>query len=105
MDLRALILTEVSTGDLGHPFTPILDEIGIQHKPRSTLLELIKSQPRRDMPGRARRSWKEGKPLPPKKMRFKERPSKSKWGRRAPSRGLILKSHLQPRPPPQFSAR
>ena len=34
---------ETSTFDLGHPFTPILDEMGIQHKPRSTLLDLIES--------------------------------------------------------------
>ena len=35
--------TETSTFDLSHPFTPVLDKMGIQRKPRSTLLELIES--------------------------------------------------------------
>ena len=42
--------SEASTGDLEWPFTPILDEMGIQLKSRSTLLELIESQPGRDTP-------------------------------------------------------
>ena len=34
---------ETSTFDLDHPFTPLLDEMGIQRKPSSTLLDLIES--------------------------------------------------------------
>ena len=54
---------EVSTDDLGHLFlnqsshhrevTPIPDEMEIQRKPRSTLQELLESQPGRDVPGKA----------------------------------------------------
>ena len=43
---------EASTGDLDHPFTSILDEKGIQHKPRSILQELLESQSWRDAPGK-----------------------------------------------------
>ena len=34
--------------DLGHPFTLIIDKMGIQRKPRFNLLDLIKSQPGMD---------------------------------------------------------
>ena len=44
---------EVSNPDLGPPFSPIIDEMGIQRKPKSNLLDLIKSQPRRDALGKA----------------------------------------------------
>ena len=44
---------ETSTNDLGHPFTPIPNEIGIQRKPRSTLQELLESQLGRDGLGKA----------------------------------------------------
>ena len=43
---------ETSTFDLSHPFILILDEMRIQRKPRSTLLNLIESQPGRDAPGK-----------------------------------------------------
>ena len=36
------------TFNLDHPFTLILDEMGIQRKLRSTLLDMIESQPWRD---------------------------------------------------------
>ena len=42
-----------STPDLGHPFSPILDEMGIQCRPKSSLMDLIKSQPGRDVLGKA----------------------------------------------------
>ena len=42
-----------STPDLGHPFSPILDEMGIQRRPKSSLMDLIKSQPGRDVLGKA----------------------------------------------------
>ena len=38
--------------DLSPHFSPIIDEIGIQHKLKSSLLELIENQPRRDAPGK-----------------------------------------------------
>ena len=44
---------EASTSDLGPHFSPILDEMGIQSKPRSSLLYLIESQPGKDAPGKA----------------------------------------------------
>ena len=43
---------ETSTFDLGHPFSLIIDEMGIQRKPRSTLLDLIESELGRDAPGK-----------------------------------------------------
>ena len=49
------LFPETSTFDLGHPFTPLLDKMGIQRKPRSTLLELIKSQPGGNALGKAPR--------------------------------------------------
>ena len=39
--------------DLGPPFSPIIDKIGIQRKPKSSLLDLIESQPGRDVLGKA----------------------------------------------------
>jgi len=47
--------------DLGHPFILILDEMGIQCKPKSILLDLIESQLGRDVPGKAAQN----KPPPP----------------------------------------
>lgn len=35
---------ETSVPDLSSPFLPIIDEMGIQHKPKSSLLDLIDSQ-------------------------------------------------------------
>ena len=34
---------EISHPDLGPPFSPIIDEMGIQCKPKSNLLDLIES--------------------------------------------------------------
>ena len=39
---------ETSVTDLDPHFSPIIDEMGIQRKPKSTLLALIENQPRRD---------------------------------------------------------
>ena len=54
---------KASTGDLGPPFTAqsnqnqevteISDDMGIQRKPRSTLQELLESQPRGNALGKA----------------------------------------------------
>ena len=44
---------ETSVPNLGPPFSPIIDEMGIQRKPRSSPLDLIESQPRRDALGKA----------------------------------------------------
>ena len=54
---------EMSTGDLGQSFQPLPshfeevasleDEMGIQRKPRSTLQELLQSQPGKDAPTKA----------------------------------------------------
>jgi len=49
---RALSL-EISNPDLSPPFSPIIDEMGIQRKPKSSLLDLIESQLGRDAPGKA----------------------------------------------------
>ena len=113
------------------------DEMGIQCKQRSTLQELLESQPGGKVPGkaaqtrlptlspppppqhppspsdlnlatskgkgrrRAIRWWKEEKSTPPKRMKPKEGPKKLGWGKRALTRGVILKSHLHPGPPLQ----
>ena len=44
---------EASNLDLGPPFSPLINEMGIQHKPKSSLLDLIESQPGRDAPRKA----------------------------------------------------
>ena len=41
---------EISHPDLSPSFSPIIDEMGIQCKPNSSLLDLIKSQLGRDAP-------------------------------------------------------
>ena len=41
---------KTSTPDLGPPFSPILNKMGIQCKPKSSLLDLIESKPGRDAP-------------------------------------------------------
>lgn len=41
---------EVSNLDLGRPVSPIIDEMGKQRKPKSSLLDLIESQLERDTP-------------------------------------------------------
>ena len=41
---------ETSVPDLGPPFSPIIDEMGIQRKPKSSLMDLIEFQPGRDAP-------------------------------------------------------
>ena len=53
---------ETSITDLGPHFSPIIDEMGIQHKPKSSLLELIENQLRRDATGKIIRSKS---PTPP----------------------------------------
>ena len=35
--------SETLVPDLGPPFSPIIDKMGIQHKPKSSLLDLIES--------------------------------------------------------------
>ena len=47
---------EISHPDLGPPFSPIIDEMGIQCKPKSSLLDLIESQPEKDAFGKAART-------------------------------------------------
>ena len=44
---------KTSNFDLGPPFNPLIDEMGIQRKPRSTLQDLLESQPGKDEPGKA----------------------------------------------------
>ena len=44
---------EISHPNLGPPFSPIIDEMGIQRKPKSSLLDLIESQPGKDALGKA----------------------------------------------------
>ena len=44
---------EISTPDHGPPFSPILDEMGIKCKPKSSLMDLIESQPGKDAPRKA----------------------------------------------------
>ena len=51
--LNRVLSPEVSNPNLGLPFSSIIDEIGIQRKPKSSLLDLIESQPGRDAPGKA----------------------------------------------------
>ena len=58
---------ETSTSDLGQSFSLTLDEMGIQHKPRSSLLDLIESQPGKDAPGKAIQSEP---PTPPSTLPF-----------------------------------
>ena len=53
---------ETSVIDLDPHFSPIIDEMGIQRKPKSSLLELIENQPGRDAPGKTVRSKS---PTPP----------------------------------------
>ena len=47
---------------------------------------------------RVRTWWKEEKPTPSKRLSPKEGPNKSKWGKWGLTRGVILRSHLHPRP-------
>ena len=104
--------------------------MGIQHKLRSTLQELLKSQPGGNALGKvaqtrlptphlpspsdlnpltlkgkrsrkAKRWWKEEKPTPPKRMRPKKGSNKLGWGKRVLTRRVILKLHLRPEPPLQ----
>ena len=44
---------EISNPDLGPLFSPIIDEMGIQRKPKSSLFDLIEFQLGRDAPGKA----------------------------------------------------
>ena len=44
---------ETSASDLSLSFSPIFDEMGIQRKQKSNLLDLIESQPGRDAPVKA----------------------------------------------------
>ena len=53
---------ETSVTDLGPHISPITDEMGIQRKPKSSLLELIENQPGRDAP---RRTVCSKSPTPP----------------------------------------
>lgn len=52
-----------SVPDLGPPFSSIIYEMGIQRKPKSSLLDLIKSQPGRDAPGKANHTKHSTPPL------------------------------------------
>ena len=58
---------ETSVPNLGPPFSPIIDEMGIQRKPKSSLLDLIESQPGRDAPGKVTHS---NPPTPPHALPF-----------------------------------
>ena len=58
---------ETSIPDLGPPLSPIIDEMGIQRKPKSSLLDLIKSQPGRDALGKATHTKP---PTPPPALPF-----------------------------------
>ena len=53
---------ETSITDLSPHFSPIIDEMGIQRKSKSSLLELIENQPGRDATGKIIRSKS---PTPP----------------------------------------
>jgi len=44
---------KISHPNLGPLFSLIIDEMGIQRKPKFSLLDLIESQPRRDASGKA----------------------------------------------------
>ena len=52
---------EISHQNLGPPFSPIMEKMGIQRKPKSSLLDLIESQPGKDALGKVART----KPLTP----------------------------------------
>ena len=54
---------DTSTPNLGPPSSSTLDEMGIQRKPKSSLLDLIESQPGRDAPVKAAQT-KPPTPLP-----------------------------------------
>ena len=56
---------ETLTSDLGQSFSLTLDEMGIQHKPRSSLLDLIESQPGKDAPGKTIQSEPPTPPIYP----------------------------------------
>ena len=75
---------ETSTFDLGHPFTPILDKMGIQRKPRSTLLELIESQPGGNALGKATQTRL---PTPPPALPLRSEPADLKRKRGAKGQG------------------
>ena len=51
-----------SVTDLNPQFSPIIDEMGIQCKPKSSLLELIEKEPRRD---ELRKTARSKPPTPP----------------------------------------
>ena len=86
---------ETSITDLSPHFSPIIDEIGIQHKLKSSLLDLIENQPRRDAPGKTVHSKFPTPPptLPPPQLADlkRKREPKGKWvmeaGQTLPPRG------------------
>ena len=51
-DFNQDLSLETSIPNLGLHFSPIIDEMGIQHKSKSSLLELIENQLGRDASGR-----------------------------------------------------
>ena len=66
---------KISYPDLGPSFSPIIDEMGIQHKPKSSLLDLIESQPGRDAPGKVAQTKSPAPPpaLPPQAAELKRK--------------------------------
>ena len=47
---------EISTFDLGPPFSLLIDEMGIQRKQRSSFQDLLESQSGKDAPGKVAQS-------------------------------------------------
>ena len=84
---------EISNPDLGLPFSPIIDEMGIQRKPKSSLFDLIEFQLGRDAPGKAAQTKL---PIPPSALPFQavelKRKKESK-GKEVMGAGQILPPH------------
>ena len=82
---------ETSVTDLGPHFSPIIDEMGIQCKPKSSLLELIKNQLERDALGKIVHSKSPTPPhaLPPPQLADLKRKREPK-GKRVIEAGQTL---------------
>ena len=87
---------ETSIPDLGPHFSPIIDKMSIQRKPKSSLLELIENQLRRDAPEKIAHTKS---PIPPpvlphpqpadlkKEERAKRKKGDGNWANPSPSKG------------------
>ena len=66
---------KISYPDLGSPFSLIIDKMGIQCKPKSSLFDLIESQPGRDAPEKAAQTKSLAPPpaLPPQAIELKRK--------------------------------